>query len=100
MGFRKIEKNVVTITTRNLGDVITYQLNPETTELEIDGIFDNAFVEVNGVSSTHPQVNIDLRDLPRKPSVKDKVTVESVLYSVIEPRYDGIGGCLLILKKV
>lgn len=100
MGFRKIEKNVVNISTNVLGDLITYQLNPETTNLEINGIFDNAYVEVNGVSSTHPQVNIDLADLPRKPSKLDKITVETVLYSVLDIRYDGIGGCLLILKKV
>lgn len=99
MGFRKTQKNVVKVSTKALGDYDTYHLLPEATDFEIKGIFDNAFIEIQGVCSTYPVYNVDLETIPRAPSVKDKLTIEGVLYKVLEIRSDGIGGSLLVLQK-
>lgn len=99
MGFRKTQKSVVKLTTKALGDYDTYHLLPEATDSEIKGIFDNAFLEVLGVQSTYPVYNVDLETIPRYPSVKDKLTIEGVLYKILEVRPDGIGGALLVLQK-
>ncbi len=99
MAFPKIEKQLVKATHKVLGREITYSLQPENIDLEIKGIFDSAFIEVNGVSSIHPILNLDLGLLPRYPSIKDEITIDTIVYRVLDPRQDGVGGCIIILKR-
>ena len=100
MAFPRLEKLVVKISTFTLGGPVTYSLLPEAIDLVFRGIFDNAFMEVNGVSSTYPIINVDLAKLPRYPSIKDRVTKDLVQYKIIDVRQDGIGGAILVLHKM
>lgn len=99
MAFPKIEKSLVKVGNQVFGRPISYKLMPEDDTQSIKGIFDNAFIEVNGVSSTYPILNLDLALLPRFPSVKDQIIIESVRYRVLDVRPDGVGGCVLVLQR-
>lgn len=87
------------MTGRVFGRDVIYQLRPENTSISMKAVFDNAFIEINGVTTTAPILTVDLSLIPRYPSVKDIVTIESVNYRVIEVRQDSFGGAILILQR-
>ena len=88
-----------------LGDdaVITY--SPGTgAPATVAGIFDRAYREVEAdgvtVSSTSPAVFLSLADLPSDPSsdLAATVTVNGTQYRIKDPRPDGMGAVLLMLR--
>lgn len=97
--FKKLESTVVKIANNVMGKTVTYNLNPESTSESIKGVFSNAYIEVNGVTTTHPILRVNSEDLERKPSIKDTVIIDSVTYKVNEVRDDGFGGYTLLVKR-
>lgn len=97
--FEAIEKLVAKTTIRATGRKVTYSFLPEAQDLVIKGIFDNASIEIQGVSTTHPIITFYEGDLLRAPSILDKLTIESVLYRIIDIRPDGVAGILLVLQE-
>lgn len=91
---------VIGVTSSVFGEDVTYLVNGETEPLTISGLFDNAWVEIEGVASFKPTVRIRLSDLPDKPGKGDRITARSVTYRIIESREDSRGGSLLILQRV
>lgn len=67
--------------------------------VSIKGVFDNAFIEVEGVMSLKPVIRINLSDLEDAPGKGDQVTINSITYDVKESQPDSHGGTTLILKK-
>lgn len=73
--------------------------------VEIECIFDNGLTSIAvgeaGIVETGPRVFVRLEDLPTDPEVDDgpQITVDGVLYDVIETRPDGQGGAVLRLHK-
>jgi hypothetical protein len=99
MSFRDIEQSIVSQTIDILGRDITY--TPITGDpVEIKGLFDNAYVEIDGMMSLKAILRIDLADLALLPAKGDEVTIASTDYAVTESREDGHGGTTLILMKV
>lgn len=89
---------------QHLGGSVRY--TPEYGEpVDVSGVFDAAFVTADvsaqqGVVSSSPAVFLRLSDLPTDPEVDDPIiTVDAVQYRVKEPRKDGQGGVLLILRR-
>jgi hypothetical protein len=99
MSFKTLGRTVVGLCNRVLGDEITYTPSGDSA-VTINAVFDNAWVEVEGVQSLKPILRIDLSDLENPPGKGDQATIESVNYRVEESRPDGFGGSTLILKKI
>lgn len=97
--FDKLEKLVAKTTIRAAGRKVTYHYLPEATDSIIKGIFDNAYVEIQGVGTTGPVITFYDGDLLRAPSVFDKLTIKSVLYKILDIRPDGVSGILLVLQE-
>lgn len=82
------------------GSDITYSYLDGSPDSAIKGVFDNAFVEVNGISTKKPVLrNVKLSDLSAEPVEGDTVTISSVEYTVREHEPDGHGTTILILEK-
>lgn len=99
MSFKTLSATVIGAINNVLGEDITYTPNGSA-GVTIKGVFDNAYVDVDGVVSLKPTLRIKLDDLEDPPAKGDEVTIESVDYSVSESREDGHGGTTLILKKI
>lgn len=99
MAFDQLEKLVVRLTTNLLGRTVEYQLRPENVSVTFRAIFDNIPIEVNGVSTSAPTLNIDLAQLSRTPSIRDKVIIGTESYDVMDVRSQSYGSALLVLRK-
>ncbi len=97
--FKTLEKLVAKTTIRTAGRLVTYHYLPEAQDATIKGVFDNANVEIHGVSTTNPLITFYEGDLLRTPSTLDKITIESALYKIIDIRSDGVSGVVLILQE-
>ncbi len=98
MSFKALGEQLVSLTNGVFGDSISYTPSGGL-PVSINGIFDNAFVDVEGIVSLKPVLRIDLSDLVGAPGKGDQVTIDTVVYSVSESRLDGHGGTTLILKR-
>lgn len=99
MSFRDLEAAVIGITNTTFGTPATY--TPVSGDpVEINGVFDNAFVEVLGVPSLKPVLRIALSDLEAAPAKGDQVTINATEYKVMSSEADSYGGSLLVLQKV
>jgi hypothetical protein len=99
MSFRSLEDAVIGITNTIFGTPATY--TPISGDpVEINGVFDNAYIESQGVSSLKPVLRIRLSDLAASPAKGDQVTVSSTTYRVLSSENDSYGAALLILQKV
>lgn len=99
MSFKALSEQIVGLCNDVLGDNVTYTPSGEDA-VTIKAVFDNAWVEIEGVQSLRPVLRIDLADLEALPAKGDAVSIDSQNYSVIESRLDGYGGSTLILRKV
>lgn len=98
MSFKSLEQTVVRTTISTLGDV--YQYTPSGgSPVSINGVFSNAYVEIEQIVTLKPTLRINLADLTSLPAKGDAVQIDTVNYLVIESRLDGHGGSTLILKK-
>lgn len=83
------------------GSEATYSYLDGSPDSAIKGVFDNAFVEVNGVATKKPALkNVNLSDLSAEPVEGDTVTINSVGYTVMGHEPDGHGTTILILEKI
>jgi hypothetical protein len=98
-GFRDIEESVLGLTNLIIGRSATYTPTVGTASA-ISGVFDNAFVDINGTTLLRPVFRIRLSDLAAKPKKSDQVLIDAVAYIVIDSQEDGYGGSSLVLQKV
>ena len=99
MGFKTLTDSVIGITNKVFGTDCLYTPNGGS-QVTIQGVFDNAWVETEGVTSLKPTVRIALADLQAKPRKGDAMEIAGVNYRLLESREDGFGGSTLILQKV
>lgn len=98
MSFKSLEAIVVKLCNRVIGTSITYTPAIGSAS-SINGIFDNQYVDINGVVSLKPTLRISLVDLASAPAKNDTVTISGTTYRILESREDGYGGSTLILQK-
>lgn len=99
MSFRTLEEAVLSATNDVFGQDVEYTPYGEDA-VTIKGVFDNAWIESQGVGSVHPVLRIKLSDLDASPGKGDSVSISDVNYRVLESRADAYGGSTLILQKV
>jgi hypothetical protein len=97
--FPSIESVVVDQTINLLGREVDYTCDGYSA-VTIKGVFNNAFVEVEGVVTLRPILRINISDLPASPGKNDTIEINSVEYRVLESQRDGYGGTTLVLQKV
>jgi len=98
MSFKALGEAAMGVINRVIGESITYTPSvgsPAT----IYAVFENAWVDVEGVVTLKPTLRIKLADLVSSPAKGDQVTVSGTTYKVMESRVDGYGGSTLILQK-
>lgn len=96
--FQALADAAMGIINSTFGTPVTYIPNVGSS-VSIRGVFDNAYVEVSGVSSLRPTLRINLSDLASAPTKGDQVEVNSKTYDVIASEEDGLGGSTLILQE-
>ncbi len=99
MSFRALGEIVVGLCNSVFGDDVSYTPNGGSAS-SIKGVFNNAWVDIEGVVSLKPTLRIKLADLDDSPGKGDEVEIDEVEYRVMESREDGHGGTTLILQKV
>jgi hypothetical protein len=93
-----LESSILNITTSVFGQDITF--TPQSGSVStIKGVFSNAFIEVNGISTVAPALRVDLSDFDSPPLVGDSVTINLLVYSIDDIQPDGYGGAALILHR-
>lgn len=100
MSFKTLEETVVEQTQSVIGNREATYIHANLVETDITIIFDNAFVEIEGVSSRRPIARINLADLPAVPGKGDTLVIEEVTYRVLMSEADSFGASVLILQKV
>ena len=78
---------------------VIYHYKPENTSVTVECIFTNEYLEVSGVTTTHPVVRIDGEKLSRRPSIKDLIIIEGVTWKVVDVRDEKISNAFTILVK-
>ncbi len=99
MSFKTLSQSVLGLCNRVLGEEVAYTPSGGSAST-ISAIFDNAWVDIDGVPLLKPVLRIVLEDLDELPGKGDTVEIESIDYKVMESRLDGYGGSTLILQKV
>jgi hypothetical protein len=83
------------------GTPATYTYVSDSSTSEVKGVFENAFVEVNGVSDLKPVFkNLILDTLDFEPEEGDTIEINDVTYKVESHQPDGLGSTTLILNRV
>lgn len=97
--------HLLTVAQRAMGDPVIFR--PGGTpgnDLELSGINDRRFVEVNGVQSTHPITGIIVSKIfdhvGRDPDAGDQLLIGSKTFKIIEFQPDGHDNGKLILHEV
>ncbi len=98
MSFRALEESVVGLCNEVMGEDVSYTLYGDS-PVTIKGVFDNSFIEVEGIVSLKPTLRIKLSDLSSNPGKGDSVVISSVTYRVVESHEDSFGGSTLILQR-
>lgn len=98
MSFKTLTDSLVGLCRDVFGEAVTYTPSGDSAVV-IQGVFDNAYVDVEGVVSLKPILRIVLSDLVSLPAKGDQVTISTIEYRVMESRLDGHGGTTLILQK-
>jgi hypothetical protein len=97
--FRDLEDMVLGVCNTTFGTSATYTPTVGS-PVSIVGVFDNAHIEVDEVSSLRPVFRIKLADLDAAPAKGDQVTINETEYRVMVCEKDSYGGAILILQKV
>lgn len=95
MSFESIIKTINSV----FGTSVTYSYISGDPNSTLKGVFDNAFVEVNGVSTRKPILKIALIDLTSEPVEGDTLLIGSTSYTVQDHQPDSFGTTVLILEK-
>lgn len=99
MSFKALSDAVVGLCQDVFGTEVTYTPNVGSPQ-DIKGVFDNQYVEIEGVVLLKPTLRINLGDLDASPAKGDEVTIDSEDFRVMESREDAYGGTNLILQRV
>ena len=98
--FDRSEKLVKGISQKLLSNrSVIYNYKPENITLTVECIFTNEYLEVTGVTTTHPVVRIDGDKLSRRPSIKDLIVIDGVTWKVVDVRDEKITNAFTILVK-
>jgi hypothetical protein len=82
------------------GSQVIYSYLDGSPDSTIKGVFENAFIEINGVLTKKPVLkNVLLSALSAEPVEGDSVEINSISYSVLEHHPDSFGTTTLILEK-
>jgi hypothetical protein len=99
MSFSRISEAVINSVNSVFGSAAEYT-HEDTSVDSIVGVFDNAFIEINGVTTQKPILKINFSDLTSDPVPDvDSVVINSIQYLVIDCQLDGFGGATLILQR-
>jgi hypothetical protein len=100
MSFSSASDAVLKAVNTVFGSDVTYIYLDSGDTSEIKGVFDNAFVEIQGIAAVKPILKIRLADLDADPVEGDTVTIEETVYTVIASEPDGRGSSTLILQRL
>lgn len=98
MSFSSTSDAVLNAVNRVFGTTATYTYSVGGTS-SISGVFDNAFLEINGITTKRPVLRIVLSHLDHDPVDGDTVLIGSTTYTVRDSHHDAYGGSTLILEK-
>lgn len=83
------------------GQDVIYTFIADSSTVTIRGVFENAFVEVDGISTKQPILrNVILEELGADPVEGDQVEIDSIDYVVRYHEPDSHGSTTLILEKI
>ncbi len=102
--FGDLTKAMSAIVLTTFGEPVVFHLEGQSASLASRGVFTAAHQEVDAstgvaVSSVQPVLEVRQADLPATPTEGDAVTVQGVLYLIVEVRPDGHGFLKLMLHK-
>ena len=102
--FGDLTRAVSSIVLDTFGEPVVFHLEGQAQALPGRGVFSAAHQEVDAstgvpVSTVQPVLEVRLADLPATPTEGDAVTVQGVLYLIVEVRPDGHGFLKLMLHK-
>ena len=98
--FSNFEALAFNITNKIIGAPTTYTpaLAPST-PVKINAVFEQGFIEAQGVQTQKPIVRVFLADLPAYPQKNDTILNGVIAYKVEIVQPDSFGGATLVLKK-
>lgn len=99
MSFSNASSALIKATNKVFGTSVVYTYLAGGPTSTITGVFDNAFVEVQGFNTLKPVFRIRLADLTADPVEGDTLSINSVGYTVMNSQPDSFGASTLILEK-
>jgi hypothetical protein len=106
MAFADLVAAADSVARSKLGETVTYDPAGAGPPVPVTGIFDEAYVLAKGdaeagAEARAPAVFLRLSELPTDPELDDPtLTIGGVAYRVIERQPDGIGGIVLVLRRI
>ena len=102
--FAEMSKALSAIVLTTFGEPVVFHLEGKAAPLAGTGVFTSAHQEVDArtgvaVSTVQPVLEMRQADLPALPTEGDAVTVQGVLYLIVDVRPDGHGFLKLMLHK-
>ena len=102
--FGDLTRAMSAIVLTTFGEPVVFHLEGQAEALPGRGVFTAMHQEVDAstgvsVSSVQPVLEVRLADLPAIPTEGDAVTVQGVLYLIVEVRPDGHGFLKLMLHR-
>lgn len=102
--FGELTRAVSSIVLTTFGEPVVFHIEGQTDALPGRGVFTAVHQEVDAstgvpVSMVQPVLEVRQADLPATPTEGDAVTVQGVLYLIVEVRPDGHGFLKLMLHK-
>lgn len=104
MLFADLTRAMASTVLTTFGEPVLFHLEGQTEALSGRGVFTAAYQSVDAstgvpVSMVQPMLEVRQSDLPAVPTEGDAVTVQGVLYLIVEVRPDGHGFLKLLLHK-
>lgn len=100
MSFSKATDALLKSVNKVFGISATYTYLSSGLTSSIKGVFDNAFVEVNGIATKTPTFRIRLADLTAEPTDGDQILIGTVSYYIRLHEADSHGATILILERI
>ena len=102
--FGDLTRAMSSIVLTTFGEPVVFHLDGQAEALPGRGVFTAAYQEVDAstgvpVSMIQPVLEVRQADLPATPTEGDAVTVQGVLYLIVEVRSDGHGFLKLMLHR-
>ena len=99
MSFTKATEALLNAVNKTFGTTATYTYASDSTTTEVKGVFNNDFVEVQGIVTRAPSFRMKLSDLTDEPTETDTITINSIIYVVREHQPDSHGATTIILER-